>query len=131
MIDAELHNALEAIRCTVNPCGSRVTCDPQPAYSDWDYLVHAPDMAAVSHVVTDVLPKAGFSWEGNAHYQNVAADGFMSWRKGDVNLIVTSNADFASRHRVATSLCKRLNLMDKQDRIALFQAVLYGTKESK
>lgn len=128
MIDEQLHKALEAFRCTVSPCGSRVTCDPQPAYSDWDYLVHAPDQRAVSAVVMDVLPKAGFNREGSEHYQNAAADSFMSWRKDDVNLIVTSNADFAAKHRVATALCKRLNLMDKQDRIALFQAVLYGVE---
>ncbi len=128
MIDKQLHKALEALRCVVTPCGSRVTCDPQPACSDWDYTVHAPDTAAVSAIVTDVLPKAGFGWEGSEHYQNAAADGFMSWRKGDVNLIVTSSAEFASKHRVATSLCKRLNLTDKQDRVALFQAVLYGVE---
>jgi hypothetical protein len=78
--------------------------------------------------VVNLLSGAGFQWEGNEHYQDASGD-FMSWRSAEkVNLIVTASAAFAARHRVATALCKRLNLMDKADRIALFQAVLYGNE---
>lgn len=118
---------LENIGCTVEPCGSRVTCSPAPTDTDADYLVQIrDDQEAVGRAVNE-MSRAGFIWEGNEHYQSAASD-FMSWRDGDVNLIVTANPTFASRHRVATALCKRLNLLDKRDRIALFQAVLYGNK---
>lgn len=48
--------------------------------------------------------------------------------KGDVNLIVTQDNKFYDRFMAATSVAKRLNLLDKADRIALFQAVLYGNR---
>ena len=51
---------------------------------------------------------------------------FWSYTKGDVNLIVTKNPVFFARFLAATSVSKRLNIMKKADRIALFQAVLYG-----
>jgi hypothetical protein len=51
---------------------------------------------------------------------------FVSLRSGDVNLIVTSDARFAARFLVATRLATQLNLLNKNDRVALFQAVLYG-----
>lgn len=122
----ELLDALKNLGCTVEPCGSRVTCNPAPMDTDADFLVQIPsDQASVSRIVSEI-GAAGFSWEGGEHYQSAVGE-FMSWRGDDeVNLIVTASPKFAARHRVATSLCKRLNLMDKSDRIALFQAVLYG-----
>ncbi|WP_292099510.1 hypothetical protein [Mesorhizobium sp.] len=120
---------LAAEQCTVEPCGSRVTCRPAPAYTDRDYLVEIyGHESAVSRII-DLLHSAGYRWEGSQHYQAVAASDFMSWRRDDINLIVTANPDFARRHRAATHVCKRLNLMVKADRIALFQAVLYGNIE--
>lgn len=116
---------LKTSGCMVDPCGSRVTCSPPPADTDRDFLVMIPQEYDVAHVIT-VLSDAGFAWEGSEHYRD-AAGSFMSWRRDDLNLIVTSNAEFATRHRAATGVCKRLNLLDKGDRVALFQAVLYGT----
>jgi hypothetical protein len=120
---------LTALGCTVEPCGSRVTCNPPPTDTDADYLVQIvqSDRETVGRVV-NALSAAGFQWEGNEHYQDAAGD-FMSWRGDDnVNLIVTANSEFATRHRAATALCRRLNLMAKPDRIALFQAVLYANE---
>lgn len=115
----------------VEPCGSRITCDPPPMDTDEDFLVYlfmsdAPGKAMST--LMDILETNGYEWEGDTeHYQSVADNGFMSWRNAEgVNLIVTKSADFAQRHMAATSVCKRLNLMDKADRIAVFQAVLYG-----
>jgi hypothetical protein len=49
--------------------------------------------------------------------------------RDDVNLIATSDGDFFRRFLAATQVCIRLNLMNKEDRIALFQAVLYGNRD--
>ena len=109
----------------LEPCGSRITCAPAPIDTDQDYLVELDyRQSSVSDVINE-LGKLGYRWEGSEHYQD-AAGNFMSWRRDDVNLIVTANPAFAARHRTATRLCTRLNLLDKGDRIALFQAVLYG-----
>ena len=124
MIDDATLKRLTDIGCTVTLCGSRVTCSVVADSSDYDYLVVAPDMQSTSDAV-NAMSGDGFQWEGSEHYQNVAASDFMSWRKDTVNLIVTSSPEFARRHALATKLCKRFDLLGKQDRIALFQAVLY------
>ena len=105
---------------------SRVTCSPAPENTDADYLVVIPDDNNMVADAVSELSEAGFTWEGSEHYQQ-AADTFMSWRKGDVNLIVTRNRAFAAKHGVATAVCKELNLMSKPDRIMVFKAILYGT----
>lgn len=112
--------------CDVTPCGSRVTCSPPPTDTDEDFLVLVDGGDSLSKLV-NLLHAAGFAWEGaSEHYQDVAGTNFMSWRQGTTNYIVTSSLSFARRHKAATSLCKRLNLHDKSDRIALFRAVLYA-----
>lgn len=121
-LDSDVAEALG--KCTSEPCGSRVTCNPLPVDTDRDYLVQISHDYDVAGVVTR-LCALGFEWEGSKHYRDAAGD-FMSLRRDDLNLIVTANAEFATRHRAATHVCKRLNLPNKQDRIAVFQAVLYG-----
>lgn len=118
-------NNLVASGCSVEPCGSRVTCNPAPTDTDQDYLVVAPGSGDPVGIAVNILAGAGYRWEGSENYQD-AASTFMSWRLDDVNFILTSDANFADKHRLATSLCKRFNLLQKADRIALFQAVLYG-----
>lgn len=125
---ADVLAALEFYLCKVEPCGSRVTCNPAPTDTDQDYLVEAKDDQRTISEVVNRLQSFGFRWEGGEHYQQAMAGDFMSWRRGEVNLIVTANSAFADRHRTATTLCKRLNLLVKDDRIALFQAVLYGNR---
>ena len=123
----EMAGALGKLGCTIEPCGSRVTCNPAPLNTDADYLVVAPPLKM--QIVSDLVCLLGehkFTWEGSEHYQDAAASGFMSWRRDDVNLIVTADQQFAARHRAATALCKRLNLLSKPDRVAVFQAVLYS-----
>lgn len=120
---------LHGVRCFVEPCGSRVTCNPAPKNTDADFLVEliGADSLAISKAV-NTLSAAGFEWEGNEHYQQAATNGFMSWRKGEINLIVSADVEFVRRHRAATSICKSLNLLRKSDRVAVFQAVLYGNE---
>lgn len=123
---------LEKLGATREMVGSRVTCDPAPTDTDEDWLVVLPpgDRGRVSEAVA-VLSEGGFEWEGDSeHYQDSASSGFMSWRNGRVNLIVTASADFVGKYRVATSVCKRLNLMSRPDRVLVFRAILYGEAAS-
>jgi hypothetical protein len=113
----------------VEPVGSRVTCDPAPTTTDADYLCKRSWWSGVPH---RKLEAAGFRSESE-HYDNEDEKGltrFLSYRRtGDnVNLIITSDQDFFERFLVATRLCTRLNLLNKPDREALFQAVLYGAE---
>lgn len=126
MTEREIIDALTAMGCLVEACGSRVTNDPPPTDTDVDFLVLVTSGKSGVASVVNTLAGFGFKWESNEHYQEAARDNFMSWRMGRINLIVTGNRDFARRHSAATAVCRRLNLHDKADRIALFQAVLYG-----
>lgn len=117
---------LQNFGCVVTPCGSRVTCSPEPFDSDFDFLVVVPNSDEFVARFMQLVTSLGFNWEGSEHYQH-AADTFMSWRSNsDVNLIVTRNVEFAKRHHAATEVCRSLNIMDKSYRVKIFQAILYG-----
>ena len=127
MFSAEVITLERECNANFDCCGSRVTVSPAPQDTDEDWLVVIRSGRKNVSKAVGILAENGYKWEGDSeHYQDVAGDTFMSWRKGNVNLIVTANADFAHKHHVATSLCKRLNLANKEDRLAVFQAVLYA-----
>lgn len=108
---------------SVEAVGSRITCVPTPINTDEDWLVLVRDngKAAVA------LSQAGYTLDNpNNHYRPEQAV-FNSWRGPNAqNLIVTDDWDWHRKFLAATSIAKRLNLLQKADRIALFQAVLYG-----
>ena len=105
--------------------GSRVTCNPAPVDTDRDWLV------LIKPGAEKLLPENGFSQDGSPQfYTGNDNGGFRSWRKGELNVITTPDNEFFQRFITATALAKRFNLLNKQDRIALFQAVLYGVHYS-
>ena len=111
------------------PVGSRVTCNPAPTDTDEDWLVLCCDHKALKFF-DETVDAAGFKLGGSLIDDNVNTvpleDRFHAFRLDDVNITFTTSQKFADRFIAATSVAKRLNLMDKSDRIALFQAVLYG-----
>ena len=109
--------------------GSRVTCNPAPADTDQDVLVFVDGENADYFV--QLMKQAGFNVELGEGYAEDALNGgesdrFQSYRLGDVNLIVTVDPLFYQRFTYATQIAKRANLLMKEERIALFQAILYG-----
>ena len=107
--------------------GSRVSCNPAPTDTDIDVLIKCKDQKALHRA----LCSGDWIWESDG-YQGELDDPvserspFDSYRKGLLNLIATESDDFFCRFVVATQVSKKLNLMDKQQRILLFQAILYG-----
>jgi hypothetical protein len=110
------------------PVGSRITCSPAPIDTDADWL-------CIRHWHVDFalmdcsLSEAGWRLGGSDISDDNALTPdakFWSYKKGDVNLIIAETELFFTRFLAATSVAKRLNLLNKADRIALFQAVLYG-----
>lgn len=121
----EIAAALGAILVDIRPVGSRVTCDPPPADTDEDWLV------LIRRDPTEALKAAGFRMDGRTKfYTGKDAGSFRSWRKpgSDINIITTPYSAFYELFETATLLAKRFNLLDKGDRIALFQAVLYDVR---
>lgn len=77
--------------------------------------------------------QTGGRWGGSLGFDESplpADEKFSSYVKNNdgtpENLIITSSQVFHQRFLAASSVAKRLNLLEKSDRIALFQAVLYG-----
>jgi hypothetical protein len=64
--------------------------------------------------------------EQEEEYKNlsmVSGGRFKSLRFGDVNYIVTQSAFFFDRFMTATHICKTLNVMDKKQRVLIFDGV--------
>lgn len=113
--------ALAGIVTCVEPVGSRITCSPAPTTTDEDWLMLTDSNPA------GVLKSLGFVQDRGPRFYTGNDDGsFRSWRRGEMNIITTPYGQFYERFLTATHLATRFNLLDKQDRIALFQAVLYG-----
>jgi hypothetical protein len=126
----------------MQPCGSRVTCNPPPMDTDEDYLLLIGDKWPAGANL-DVIPADEREMELEMHLR---ANGwemggslpndmkvevpshvkFSSWTKDELNLIITTSEEFFRRHLAATHIAKHLNLLHKRERIMLFQAVLYG-----
>lgn len=114
----------------VVPVGSRVTCDPPPTDTDQDYLVLVSDKRAA----IESLKSIGFEYSADPEkveeYQRMnetAAWSFTSMWFGDVNYIITDSQFFFERFLTATHVCKKLNLMKKEDRVMVFEAVRGGS----
>lgn len=100
--------------------GSTVSCNPAPENTDIDYLVLVKGRASS----LDFL--SGYNLDNdNSHYEPSEGD-FNSWRKDNINLIITDSVFFFEKFKLATELAKHFNLLEKKDRIKLFQAVLYS-----
>lgn len=109
--------------------GSREICNPAPTDTDEDWVV------LVSKPLYEDLIEELFSqgYEiGGSDPQPAEVDDcvdlygeFDSFKKGDINYIVTTSKEFYENFGRATALAKKLNLVKKEDRITLFQVFLY------
>lgn len=115
-----------AARCrSVTPVGSRVTCDPPPMDTDEDFLV------LVNRLETAEAGLKALGFESSIadrHEYDGAEGSFVSYRRGDTNLLVTTSDTFHDAFLAASHVAKKLNLLRKEDRILLFQAVLYRNR---
>lgn len=132
MNETDLLSTLKPISLAVAKVGSKVTCNPPPENTDKDYLVLLHWDYIETSLLEEYLSSSGFLYEGDQSYKDCAEDyntelAFRSYRKGDVNLIVTFSKIFYEKFLAATLLAKKLNLMEKQQRVDLFQTFLYDT----
>jgi hypothetical protein len=100
----------------VVPVGSRVTCNPAPVDTDADFLCFFSDDAD-GHIPTRLLEN-GYE----PHNADYPCD-CRSWRKGEINLIITSSQDFFDKFMLGTRIAKRLNLLNKSDRVDVFKII--------
>ena len=109
--------------------GSRVTCDPPPTDTDRDILCFVENRERfVDSVKADEFVLCGYvSNERSA----IESPKFTSLRRGEDNLIVSDDRDFVDKFLLATAIAKKKNIKEKEDRVTLFQWILYGNDRQK
>ena len=137
---------------TILHTGSRVICDPPPDDTDDDYLLLVPQDKVVPFsiqllmdgwVVGGSLPTYDIPLPAGAEPINnyslktthvMKDDGtldrqgvFHSWKRGEVNIVVTCNEDYFDDFHRATALARSLNLTNKGDRVKLFEALTWDS----
>ena len=108
--------------------GSRVICDPWPTDTDLDVLlcVEETELANIEqfYLHDGWTPPASYA----EYSRQDASDTLLTFRKMvedvNVNLIIVGSVRTFSHWITATGLAQRLNLLNKQDRVALFAAIL-------
>jgi hypothetical protein len=108
--------------------GSRVICNPAPTDTDQDYVVLVKP--GLFWEVIESLADNGYDVGGSQVFDITEEtprddESFLSWKRGDVNYIVTESKTLFDDFVHATNIAKKLNLLDKQQRIDLFQIILY------
>ena len=113
----------------IEPVGSRVTCKPPPTNTDRDWLVLVETWPSFE---ADLLAR-GWALGGSVTFDESTMPidlKFSSYTHGVENIIATASCVFWNRFLAATHVARHLNLLEKQDRIVLFQAVLYGARHT-
>jgi hypothetical protein len=127
-LDLSNFNPFEGNVIEMEYVGSRVTCNPAPTDTDEDILILTDNLVTLQKACW----KDGF--DGSELYVTEGLEGtykgdFYSMRKGDINLIITEDKDFYERFTLASYVCKQLNVLEKKDRITVFQALLYNNRK--
>jgi hypothetical protein len=117
-------SALEEFVEKVEPTGSRVICNPPPMDTDEDFLVKLKPNVSLKFFEQQ-MQFEGFEGSSGDMY-DLDETIFVSLRKEEANLIVTTDQEFFDKMVVATAVAKRLNVMKKSDRIMLFNAIVRG-----
>lgn len=124
------------------PVGSQVTCNPPPpliknGVSDNDTLVLTKSFWFKNRF-RNLLLKEDFTIDPHPYCNMVekvmAPRSFLSMSKRTdrcrENIILTESRSFYNRFKAATHIATKLNLLEKRERICLFQGILYDNFEN-
>lgn len=110
----------------VQATGSRYICDPPVLDTDEDYVVLAKEECR--NEFNNYLLK-NFFFRTNEDYGITGPTQFQSWRSDyspddKRNLIITYNPEWYNLFVEATEFAKEENLLQKEDRIKLFELIM-------
>jgi hypothetical protein len=108
--------------------GSSVICNPPVLDTDIDFVIKSKDVDIIKNYLTCELKfnvLTGEESETNYEGLNVGSEYFYSLKKDNINIMLVQDESFFIKWLNATLLAKKLNLLKKEDRITLFQYVLY------
>lgn len=97
--------------------GSYYICSPPVENTDIDFILYTNTKADL----ISWLKNNEFDFKDGEGYNN---NFFTSCRKDKFNLLITDDFDYYSLFCEATKLAKKLNLLEKQQRITLFEFIL-------
>ena len=113
--------------------GSRVICNPPVLDTDDDYLLLVD--IELTKALQEKLYADGFKLGGSGirfkslkefpDIESIERDNgvFNSFKKDNLNIIVTASHEYFENFVKATFLCRRLNLTNKEDRVEVFQSI--------
>ena len=114
----------------VQRTGSSYTCNPPVLDTDVDYLVFVDDWASAVQYLAHAL-----GWtlsSGNVEEYEQDEDYSDTWyacRKDQFNAMVTNDIGWYEGAVRATEVCKARNVLDKEDRKAIFRFMRDGIDE--
>ena len=106
--------------------GSLEICNPPPTNTDMDLVGLLRDASRSEHdgTIAPWLEKDG--WILGGSISNKPHQWCFSWKKDDVNILLTPYPGAYHKCLLATSLVKRFNLTRKEDRIILSHAQMFN-----
>ena len=103
------------------PTGSSYICNPPVINTDVDEMFLVDDLQEVNFQLTGLgWTKCGLEEET---YQDKPSH-WAAYRKENMNALLTTDLKYFMNFFKATEEAKHLNLLNKEDRIALFQKIL-------
>ena len=103
------------------PTGSNYICNPPVTNTDVDEMFLVDDLQEVNFQLTGLgWTKCGLEEET---YQDKPSH-WAAYRKENMNALLTINLKYFMDFFKATEEAKHLNLLNKEDRVALFQKIL-------
>ena len=108
-----------SLALAVEPYGSRIVCNPAPTDTDEDWII-----LAQNPYVDERLVKIGFRRTDRDYGHEGHGHPIHSYRREELNILVTTDREFFRRTMEATRLATRFNLLDKADRVALHEVLV-------
>jgi len=103
------------------PTGSNYICNPPVTNTDVDEMFLVDDLQEVNFQLTGLgWTKCGLEEEA---YQDKPSH-WAAYRKENMNALLTTDLKYFMDFFKATEEAKHLNLLNKKDRVALFQKIL-------
>ena len=103
------------------PTGSNYICNPPVTNTDVDEMFLVDDLQEVNFQLTGLgWTKCGLEEET---YQDKPSH-WAAYRKENMNALLTTNLKYFMDFFKATEEAKHLNLLNREDRVALFQKIL-------
>jgi len=119
MFELTLDDFPDGLILRLQPTGSKFICNPPVMSTDEDYFAWGFNYEKVIRE----LQELGWELCCNPDYLDTK---FTALRKGSLNLIIVNGKIEFEKCVQCTKLAKRFNLLNKQDRIDLFELVRNG-----